>query len=186
MIAEILQDQLRHPCVLVVFPRNEDLGGLLSTLAVAGKVPLISHTIEEAQGVMRHQRIQAIICEDHLPQTTLEAILKLAKHRRKPIPVIIASRTGEWEEFLRVLRQGAFDYLTLPPKQEEVRRILEAAMSESREASQCESQRTEPRPLSAGQFVLGLGEGRFEYAAPTEASPLEPPAHICLNDLFLR
>ena len=100
--------------------------------------------------------------------------------------MIIASRTGEWEEFLRVLRQGAFDYLTLPPKQEEVRRILELAMSESREASQYESALLEPRPFSAGDFVLGLGEGRFEYAAPAEASPLEPPAHMCLNDLFLR
>ena len=182
MRAEILQNQFRHPYVLVVFPRNEDLGGLLKALVEVGKVPLISHTIEDAQDVMKHQHIQVIICEDHLPQTAVDALLKLAKHRRKPIPAIIASRTGEWHEFLRALRQGAFDYLVLPPKQEEVTRVLELAMAESREGSQYESESARHRPFSAGEFVLALAEGRFEHAAPTDAPTLAPPARVCSND----
>jgi len=171
MTAETLQDQLRHPYVLVVFPRNEDLSGLLKALAVAGKVPLICHTFEDAQDVLKHHHIQVIICEDHLPRTALDTILKFAKHRRKPIPVIIASRTGEWEEFLRVLRQGAFDYLVLPPRQEEVSRVLELAMVESHEANRRQSECTGPRPFSARELVLGLGESRFE-----------PPARVFSRD----
>ena len=81
MTAETLQDQLRHPYVLVVFPRNEDLSGLLKALAVAGQVPLICHTFEDAQDVMKHHHIQAIICEDHLPRTAIDTILKFANVR---------------------------------------------------------------------------------------------------------
>jgi DNA-binding NtrC family response regulator len=92
--------------------------------------------------------------------------------------VIIASRTGEWEEFLRVLRQGAFDYLTLPPKQEEVRRILELAMAGSSETSQYELDLTGSRAFSAGESVLGLGERRFEHVVRKDPSPSEP-LHLC-------
>jgi hypothetical protein len=60
MMAETPQDQPQYPYVLVVFSGNEDLGGLMKALAVAGKVPLISHTIEDTQDVMKHQRIQVI------------------------------------------------------------------------------------------------------------------------------
>ena len=175
MIAEILRNRLRNPYVLVVFPRNEDLGGLVTAMAAAGHVPLICHTLEGAQEVMRHQYIQAIICDDHLPPIELNAILKLAKHRRKPIPVIIASRNGEWEEFLEALRRAAFEYLTLPPDQGEVRRVLELALAESHEVSRQGSEFEQSRPFSAGEFVLGLGENRFEFAVQEEAFSLKPP-----------
>jgi len=163
MIVETLQDQLRYPYVLVVFPRDEDLSGLLRAVAGAGRVPLICHAFEEAQEAMKHEYIQFIICEDHLPHTALDAILKLAKHRRKPIPVIIASRTGEWEEFLRVLWQGAFDYLVLPPRPAEVRRVLELALAESgRMSGGLESE--EPKQFSGKEFVLGLGASKLQFA----------------------
>jgi DNA-binding NtrC family response regulator len=55
----------------------------------------------------------------------------LAKERTHPIPVIITSRTGGWDEFLKALRQGAFDYLALPPQLEEVKRVLALAHQEA-------------------------------------------------------
>jgi DNA-binding NtrC family response regulator len=181
MILETLHQKVRHPDALVVFPHNENLDGLLDAITETGNVPVLCRSFEEAQEVMKHKHIQVIICEDHLPPAALDAILKLAKHRRKPIPVIIASRTGEWQEFLRVLRQGAFDYLVLPARPEEVKRVLELAMAESREVNRYESESTGPRPFSAGEFVLGLGD-RFEYAAPTDACTFEPPARVCSQD----
>ena len=164
MILETLEQQVRHPYILVVFPYNENLDGLLKAIAEAGRVPVVSHSFEEAQEVMKHEHIQVIICEDHLPDGALEAILRLAKHRRRPIPVIITSRTGEWEEFLMALRQGAFDYLVLPPRREEVSRVLELALADSRhggrDAGSVESQKSCTR-----EFVSGLGEAKFTYSA---------------------
>jgi len=182
MILETLEQQVRHPYVLVIFPYNENLDGLLKAIAEAGSVPLLCHSFEEAQEIMKYERIQIIICEDHLSAGALEAIFKLAKHRNKPIPVIITSRTGEWEEFLRVLRQGAFDYLALPPRQEEVRRVLGLAIDKSREVNRYESEATGPRPFSAGEFVLGRGESKSEYAAPTNACTFRLPARVCSQD----
>jgi DNA-binding NtrC family response regulator len=165
MNLEAVEQQVRHPYVLVVFPYNENLDGLLKAVAETGRVPLICHSFQEAQEVMKHEHIQVIICEDRLPDVALKDILKLANHRKRTIPVIITSRTGEWEEFLRALRQGAFDYLALPPRFEEVHRVLELASAESRRAIGGDTESVESQQFHASEFVLGLGESKFEYMA---------------------
>jgi DNA-binding NtrC family response regulator len=152
--------------VLVLFPRSEDSGGILNAVTEAGQIPLICHCLLEAQEVMKHEQIQVIICEDHLPQETMDAVLKLARHGHGPIPVIVASRTGGWEEYLDALRQGAFDYLTLPPRREEVRRVLELALAESCRVLEDGTAREVGR-FRAREFVLALGENKF---------PLDPLA----------
>ena len=165
MKMETSERQVRHPYVLVVFPCDENGGPLLKAIAQAGSVPLICHSFEQAQEVMKYEHIQIIICEDHLPRAAVQAILKLAKHRRRPIPVVISSRTGEWDEFLKALRQGAFDYLVLPPRPEEVRRVIELALAESRQVREGDTGSGEARQFCAEEFVLGLGENKFECTA---------------------
>jgi hypothetical protein len=71
-----------------------------------------------------------VVCEDLLTERALNGIVQQARNRTKPIPVIVASRTGQWEEFLKALRLGAFDYLVLPPQRDEVRRVLGLARAE--------------------------------------------------------
>jgi DNA-binding NtrC family response regulator len=123
-------EQFPPPYVLVVFPSNEHRTSLLREVANAGMVPLSCHSYEEAQEAMMRENIQVVICEDVLPENARKSILKLARSRARPIPVIVTSRTGEWAEFLTALRQGAFDYLVLPPRCDEVSRVLTFAIAE--------------------------------------------------------
>lgn len=126
------------PSVLVVFPSDEHRILLLQAIVQAGMIPLLCESSDEAREVIKDENIQIVVCEDLLPESALDAILKQIHSRERPIPVIVTSRTGEWEEFLRVLRQGAFDYLVLPPRQDEVRRVLKLALAEgSRPATEC-------------------------------------------------
>jgi DNA-binding NtrC family response regulator len=186
MNLEALEQQVRHPYVLVVFPDNENLDGLLKAVAETGKVPLICHSFEEAQVVMKHEHLQVIICEDRLPDGALKDILKLAKHRKRPIPVIVSSRTCEWEGFLRALRQGAFDYLALPPRLEEVHRVLELASAESRRATGGGAESAESQQFHASEFVLGLGESKFEYTAFADSQTWGTLGSRAPNHVLLR
>ena len=186
MKLEALEQQVRHPYVLVVFPHNENLDGLLTAVAGIGKVPLICHSFEEAQEVMQYEHIQVIICEDHLPVGALQDILRFAKHRKRPIPVIITSRTGEWEEFLRALRQGAFDYLALPPRLEEVSRVLELALAESRRIRGSNTESVESRQFEAREFVLSLGESKFDRTASADSQTWGALGSGSSNDVLLR
>jgi DNA-binding NtrC family response regulator len=118
------------PSVLVVFPSDQHRILLLQAIVQAGMIPLLCESSEEAREAIKDDNIQVVVCEDRLPESALGAILKQSRGRLRPIPVIVASRTGEWEEFLTALRLGAFDYLVLPPRQDEVRRVLKFALAE--------------------------------------------------------
>ena len=122
--------EFQTPSVLVVFPSAEHRISLLQAVVQAGMVPWLCESSEEAREAMNGENIQVVVCEDLLPQKAFGAILNQARSQTRPIPVIVASRTGEWEEFLTALRLGAFDYLTLPPRPDEVRRVLGLALAE--------------------------------------------------------
>lgn len=163
MNLEILGWEVGANYVLVVFPKNENLDRLLQAIVEAGDVPLICHSFEEAQEVLKYENIHTIICEDHLPKKSLEGILKLARNLTEPVPVIITSRTGEWEEFLAALQLGAFDYLSLPPRLSEVKRVLQLAMAEAAH--------TQTRAARAGMAsVMGSFEDRWRGALDQDRS----------------
>ncbi len=122
--------EFQSPNVLVVFPSDEHRILLLQAIVQAGMVPMLCESPGEVLEVIDAENIQVVVCEDLLPESALGAILKQARNRIRPIPVIVTSRTGEWEEFLTALRLGAFDYLVLPPRQDEVRRVLKLALAE--------------------------------------------------------
>jgi DNA-binding NtrC family response regulator len=130
MKQEAPTQQFQTSYALVVFPSDEHRISLLKAVADAGMVPLLCESLEEALEAMQRGSIQMVVCEDLLTEKALNRIVQQARNRTKPIPVIVASRTGQWEEFLKALRQGAFDYLVLPPLRDEVRRVLGLALAE--------------------------------------------------------
>jgi DNA-binding NtrC family response regulator len=119
---------------------------------------------------MKHEQIQTIICEDHLPISTQETILKLARHRPKPIPVIITSRTGEWKEFLRALSRGAFDCLALLPRSREVARIVELTFAEFQHASEKDAEFARSPEFSAAELALANGRSNLVDTAFAKAA----------------
>ena len=124
-------DQCLSRYVLVVLPSDKYRASLLNTVELAGMVPLSCQSVEEAMEAMNSESFHAVVCEDILSEKALKSILKLARNRTKPVPVIVASRTGEWDEYLKALRLGAFDYLVLPPRRDEVKRVLGLALAEA-------------------------------------------------------
>jgi DNA-binding NtrC family response regulator len=160
MNAQIHGRQGQLSRVLVVFPGEENRAALTTAIAEAGSVPLVCQSLIEAQEAMKHEIVHTILCEDQLSDRALEAILKLAKHRRRPIPVIVCSRTGEWEEFLRALRRGVFEYLVLPPQTGEVKRVLELAMAEVADSGPSAAGRVTPRDTGIEQLVCSFEDFR--------------------------
>lgn len=179
MNLESSERQVRLPYVLVVFPCVENRRALLEAVVAAGKVPLLCDSFEEAQEAMEHEDIRTIVCEDDLPEKGLEVFLDLARKRTRPTPVIVASRTGGWREFLKALRQGVFDYLVLPPRLDEVRRVLGLAFVEG---SRTDADETGSRkaPISeANPPVYRFDDRwgvRFGGPAPVLSRPLIPRA----------
>ena len=99
------------PYVLVVFPYVENRAALLEVVTEAGNIPLICHSLDEAEKVMRCEDIRTIICGDHIPLATFQGISDLARRQDKRIPLIVASLAGNPDDCLPALRKSVFDRL---------------------------------------------------------------------------
>ena len=64
------------PSVLVVFPSDEHRILLLQAIVQAGMIPLLCESSDEAREAIKDENIQVVVCEDHLPESALRAILK--------------------------------------------------------------------------------------------------------------
>ncbi len=121
------EGEFRHQ-VLVVFRSVENRAQLLGAISAAGMVPRLSDSFEEGKRALEQGEVQVIVCEQCQSAEILQEMIRGGRSRITQVPVIVASRTGEWAEFVSALQQGACDYLALPPWPAEVRRILSRAI----------------------------------------------------------
>lgn len=117
---------------LVISSSEENRAALSAVLSSEGLVPILSSSMAEAYALIEHGDISIVFCDDGLTGRYLEKVVAKIGERRDPIPVIAVSRTGEWHEYLEALRIGAFDYLSMPPRRDELERVLASALSKDR------------------------------------------------------
>lgn len=117
---------------LVISSSEENRAALSAVLSSEGLVPILSSSMAEACALIEHGDISIVFCDDCLPGRCLEKVVAKVGERRNLIPVIAVSRTGEWHEYLEALRIGAFDYLSMPPRCDELERVLASALSKER------------------------------------------------------
>lgn len=116
---------------LVISASEEDRAALSEALAADGFVPTLCSSVAEARKFIESDDIGIVFCDDCLSDGCLKNVVAEVRKRQRPVPVIAVSRTGEWHEYLEALRMGAFDYLSLPLKSDELDRVVASALSKS-------------------------------------------------------
>jgi len=125
---------------LVLSASQENHAALSAVLVSAGLMPVPCSSMAEARKHIGCDDLSIVFCDDCLRDGDLEVVVHEASSLRNPVPVIAMSRTGEWDEFLEALRIGAFDYLALPPRRDEVERVLTSALGKSRPGNRVQVQ----------------------------------------------
>jgi DNA-binding NtrC family response regulator len=121
--------------VLVISPSQENRAALQNVLVASGLAPKLCSSLSEGHKSLEDDDTRIVIFDDCLPDKGLQAIVEEMAKRPIPVPVIAVSRTGEWDECLAALRVGAFDYMALPPRRDEVDRVLRLALGDSLQRS---------------------------------------------------
>ena len=165
------------PRIAILFNSVENRAELLLAVALAGALPNLCRSFDELKQVVQSDPIAVIVCEDRVPQETFRRILDLTRQSTTPIPIVVASRTGEWEEFLLALRRGAFDYLVLPPQLHEVKRILALALRET-VASNGDEKPSVVDQLSAARLLLYEFREHVGTAIGSARAALQEPSPI--------
>lgn len=125
---------------LVISASEENRTTLSETLAADGFVPLLCGSMPDARNFLKNDDIAIVFCDDCLSDGCLKNVIAEVGNRRRPVPVIAVSRTGEWDEYFEALHMGAFDYLSLPLRRDELDRVLASALGKERPTSSAKTE----------------------------------------------
>lgn len=120
--------------VLIISGDATHQATLSSAAASCGLASVLCGTIETAKYFLAHREFTAVLYEMSEKEDFRTAIKQLARSASEA-PVIVASTLENWDSYLAVISAGAFDYVEFPPYRGELKRILHAALRESKSYS---------------------------------------------------
>jgi DNA-binding NtrC family response regulator len=140
--------------------------------------------VEESSSLLAQELVSLVFCEDRLPGGGCSGLLNEIKRSGTCTPVVVLSRTGDWEEYLAVLRLGAFDMLTPPYERLAIQTAAYNALQESRVVRGARAVEALPRmaPRSALRAAPNSAHARAYAAAgapsgiPGERTPAREQA----------
>ncbi|MBI3485020.1 MAG: hypothetical protein HY012_07705 [Acidobacteria bacterium] len=116
--------------VLVAFSDTENYPFFREVVVRFGLTSIFSANSAETQVLLARRPICLAFCEERLPQGGYREVLGQVVRSSVRIPVIVVSRTSNWNEYLKVLHDGAFDCLTCPLRLPQVEEVLKHGLRE--------------------------------------------------------
>lgn len=117
--------------VLVTCFRPEDRHALARMLARCGLKPVLSASVERSRRLLARRPVRLVFCDDELPDGSVARLLEEVRNGHLRVPVVVISRLENWDEYLRAMRLGAFDYISSPLRRAEVERVVAKALEET-------------------------------------------------------
>jgi DNA-binding NtrC family response regulator len=117
--------------ILVICAEGERRKGIVDTIGKCGLRPACCCGLSEALSLLARQDFSVVFCNDTLPDGDFHAVIREVKKSSAEAPVIVLSRSADWDTYLSALGAGAFDYIACPPDSAETERILWSALSQS-------------------------------------------------------
>lgn len=122
--------------VLLVTSQLELRQSLLHVLESLSMDVITCSNLAQALEVLSGQEFDLVFCDDRLPDGTYSDLICKQPHGGRTHPVVVTTRTGEWELYMEALRKGAFDVIRYPGPATDVELAVIRALREDRAASQ--------------------------------------------------
>jgi DNA-binding NtrC family response regulator len=142
---------LNYPKGLVASSDKAVLQKLAKIIGECGLATFIAFGVGESIRILDREKICLVLCDDILIDGNYEDILNAAERSRTKAPVIVFSSTGDWPDYFKALRAGAFDYMAYPPFLGELPRVICNALA-SRTAGTVEGTATKISNFSRGEM----------------------------------
>jgi ActR/RegA family two-component response regulator len=142
---------LTSPKGLVASSDEEVLQKLAKIMGQCGLATFLAFRVGESIKILDREDVCLVLCDDFLIDGNYEDILNAAEKSRTKAPVIVFSSTGDWPDYFKALRAGAFDYMAYPPFLGELPRVIRNALG-SRTARTVEGTATKISNSSRGEM----------------------------------
>lgn len=115
--------------ILLVDDEPEVLRIFKRILSAEGAVILAAQSGAEALEIARQTRLDLVVLDLKLPDVSGTEILRRIRKIDATVPVIVVTSYGSVETVRTAMKLGAFDYLTKPFDNKEVRRVAREALA---------------------------------------------------------
>jgi DNA-binding NtrC family response regulator len=113
--ATAYQTTLQVEFNVLLISGNFDSRRTISKILEALSIQVIScSSLSQARQVLALQRPNLIFCDERLPDGSYTDLLDFDSESPVPPPVVVLTRTGEWELYMDATRRGAFDVIRSP------------------------------------------------------------------------
>jgi DNA-binding NtrC family response regulator len=126
-MANVLQNPQRT--ILVVDDEPEVLRLFKRLLSTEDAKVLLTQSGAEAVKIARQTRLDLVILDVKLPDVSGMEVLKRIRRIDPGVPVIMVTSYGSVETVRASMKLGAFDYLTKPFDNQEIRRVAREALA---------------------------------------------------------
>lgn len=113
--------------------RNRDF--LRDLLNREGWKTVSASAVGECEEVLANQSIDLVLCDRGLSDGTYRDILTMIRSKNLRARLVVTSRLADWDEYLEVLDNGAFDLLAFPTQTTDIVRVVNRAQYENEMAS---------------------------------------------------
>ena len=114
---------------LLICPIHPMRQQLIEAVRRMGTKHVIMSSVKEATKAMKDGNYSVIITGRRLEDGTSDDLLQAAKAPQPGVPVVVVSRTGDWDEYIEAIDRGAFDLLPADSSAKESARIIGNALA---------------------------------------------------------
>lgn len=114
--------------ILLVSGDPETRRMLSEALRLSGAKLTSASSVAEARQLLARERPALVFCERRLADGSFRDVLRTQEVTQTGLPVVVASRLAETEEYLEAMRMGAFDFIAQPYHRGEVEQIVQNAL----------------------------------------------------------
>lgn len=119
------------PKVLLACTDPESRRILSSLLDQCGLKTVVSSSVRESRRILARGGVAMIFCEARLADGSFREVLRDAGAPEQKVPVVVASRLDDTNQYLEAMRLGAFDFIASPYRRSEVEWIVHNALRDA-------------------------------------------------------
>jgi DNA-binding NtrC family response regulator len=129
--------------ILVVDDDDIVLTSLSEFLRLEGYAVDMARSFHEASGKLAACDYPLVIADVSMPEVDGFELLKMVRNRYPETAVIMVTGYGTIEDAVEAMRRGAFDYLTKPIIDDEIKLVIERALKQQRLTAEVKSLKTQ-------------------------------------------
>jgi DNA-binding NtrC family response regulator len=118
--------------ILVVSSEFKNRYALREILNREGWEAICASTVGECEKVLASQNTDLVFCDRGLTDGSYRDILTIARSVGRNARLVVTSRLADWDEYLKALKDGAFDLIASPCQKADVVRVINQAQREDR------------------------------------------------------